>query len=94
MQRNNFKGYTLLFSSQANKDLKNIDSSEAKKIDKKLRELIAGNENLDIKKMQGTSEAEYRLRCGDYRILFEIKREVITILVIRVSHRREAYRDY
>jgi mRNA interferase RelE/StbE len=33
---------------------------------------------------------EYRLRIGDYRVLFEIEEE--TIIVYRIRHRREAYR--
>ena len=33
---------------------------------------------------------EYRLRVGDYRVLFEIERE--TIIIYRIRHRREVYR--
>jgi mRNA interferase RelE/StbE len=35
----------------------------------------------------------WRVRAGDYRILYEIDDDVLTILVIRVAHRREVYRD-
>ena len=35
----------------------------------------------------------WRVRAGDYRILYEIHDDVLTILVIRVAHRREVYRD-
>jgi len=34
----------------------------------------------------------WRVRAGDYRILYEIHDDVLTILVIRVAHRREVYR--
>lgn len=34
----------------------------------------------------------WRVRAGDYRILYEICDEILTILVIRVAHRREVYR--
>lgn len=34
----------------------------------------------------------WRVRAGDYRILYEIRDDVLTILVIRVAHRREVYR--
>lgn len=43
----------------------------------------------DVKQLTNFS-LEYRLRVGDYRILFEI--EDNTIVVYRVRHRREAYR--
>jgi mRNA interferase RelE/StbE len=35
----------------------------------------------------------WRVRSGDYRILYEIHDDVLTVLVIRVAHRREVYRD-
>jgi mRNA interferase RelE/StbE len=35
----------------------------------------------------------WRVRTGDYRILYEIDDGVLTVLVIQVAHRREVYRD-
>jgi mRNA interferase RelE/StbE len=35
----------------------------------------------------------WRVRAGDYRILYEIDDGVLTVLVIKVAHRREVYRD-
>jgi len=35
----------------------------------------------------------WRVRAGDYRILYEINDDVLIVLVIRVAHRREVYRD-
>lgn len=34
----------------------------------------------------------YRLRIGDYRILYRIHDDVLVVLVVRVGHRREVYR--
>lgn len=34
----------------------------------------------------------WRVRAGNYRILYEIEDDVLTVLVIRVGHRREVYR--
>jgi mRNA interferase RelE/StbE len=45
----------------------------------------------DIKKLAGYSD-RYRLRVGDYRIIYEIADEQLIILVVAVGHRREAYR--
>ncbi len=45
----------------------------------------------DIKKLAGYSD-RYRLRAGDYRIIYEIADEQLIILVVGVGHRREAYR--
>lgn len=35
----------------------------------------------------------YRLRVGDYRVLYEIRDKILTVLVVRVGHRREVYRN-
>ena len=43
------------------------------------------------KKLSG-EEALYRIRIGDYRVVYEISDEEVTVLVVRVRHRREAYR--
>lgn len=94
MQKSSFKGYKIEFTSQASKDLKKLDRREAEKIDKKLDDLIAGKSNVNIKKIVNEVVPTYRLRCDDYRIVFEVKREIITIIVVAVGHRREIYRDY
>jgi mRNA interferase RelE/StbE len=46
----------------------------------------AGN----VKRLQDIDPPEYRLRVGDYRVRFELDGE--TMRVLRVRHRREAYR--
>jgi mRNA interferase RelE/StbE len=35
----------------------------------------------------------YRIRFGDYRIIYSIHDDVLVVLVIHVAHRRESYRD-
>lgn len=45
----------------------------------------------DIKKLTGYTD-RYRLRVGDYRVIYEIADEQLVILIVGVGHRREAYR--
>lgn len=94
MKKNNFDGYKIDFTPQAEKELLKIDKPEAKKIKTKLDSLVSGALNMDIKKLEATVEPTYRLRVGDYRVVFEVKQNIITILVIGVAHRKEAYRRY
>jgi mRNA interferase RelE/StbE len=54
-------------------------------------EKMADNLTGDVKHLTGFSP-EWRLRVGDYRVLFEIEPSN-RIVVYRVRHRREAYRD-
>ncbi len=44
---------------------------------------------LDIKKLQ-KPEVDYRLRIGEYRILYSVKKDIITVYKIR--HRKDVYR--
>ena len=45
----------------------------------------------DIKKLTGYAD-RYRLRVGDYRVIYEIADEQLIILIVGLGHRREAYR--
>ncbi|MFI5333467.1 MAG: type II toxin-antitoxin system RelE/ParE family toxin [Candidatus Babeliales bacterium] len=91
-QRKSFEGYALELAPSAEKQLKKLETSVAKAIDEKLEDLIEGVPNLDIRKMEGADDT-YRLRCGDYRVIFEVKKHIVTILVIKIAHRKEVYRD-
>lgn len=42
------------------------------------------------KKMVG-GEGEWRVRTGDYRIVYEVRDDVLLVLVVAVGHRREVY---
>jgi hypothetical protein len=59
---NNLKGYKIVLTLQAAKDLKKIDTTDAEKIELKLQELVQGSPSLDIKKLEGKGEPTYRLR--------------------------------
>ena len=48
-------------------------------------------QDADIKKLAGYSD-RYRLRVGDYRVIYEIANAQLIILIVGVGHRREAYR--
>ena len=44
-----------------------------------------------VEKLEGR-ENRYRIRVGDYRVIYEIHDEVLLVLVVRIGHRREVYR--
>jgi len=48
-------------------------------------------QDADIKKLAGYTD-RYRLRVGDYRVIYEIVDEQLIMLIVGVGHRREAYR--
>lgn len=81
--------YEIEFKPRAIKDLKHLEQKEIKNIIEKIEEMKKNINNLSIKKLTNFTP-EYRLRVGDYRILFEIENNVITIYTI--THRKNAYK--
>ena len=49
------------------------------------------NQNLDVKPMQGRP-GEFRLRVGDYRIIYEPEQQILLISVIAIRSRGDVYR--
>jgi mRNA interferase RelE/StbE len=81
--------FTVVLKPKAIKDLKAIRKDDASRIADAL-ERLQNNLLGDVKKLTNFIPA-YRLRVGNYRILFEVEEES-QVTVYRVIHRREAYR--
>jgi mRNA interferase RelE/StbE len=76
--------YEISFKSQAVKDLKSIDKKKAAKIIGKI-DLLSNNLSGDVKKLTNFSP-EFRLRVGDYRVLFEVEEN--EVIIYRIKHRK------
>ena len=81
--------YTVGLKPRATKDLRRLEKQDATRVANALERLADGLSG-DVKRLTNFSP-EYRLRIGQYRVLFEIENEQ-EIVVYRVIHRREAYR--
>lgn len=83
--------YEIEFSKQAIKDLRSIDKNYIATMFEKLK-LLAINpydKTLDIKKLKGL--AAYRLRVGEYRVIYEIEKNKLVITIIKVQSRGNVY---
>ena len=80
--------YDVQFKPGAVKDIKSMPVRVQSRVLAKI-ETVSTDLKGDVKRLTGLT-SEYRLRVGDYRVLFEIEGK--TIVVYRVRHRREAYR--
>jgi mRNA interferase RelE/StbE len=80
--------YTIEFKPKAIKDLDSLQPEIAQRIVEKVSRLSQNLEG-DVKRLTNFTP-EYRLRVGDYRVLFEV--EGHRVIVYRVRHRREVYR--
>lgn len=90
---NHLKGYGLRYSSQAKKFIEKLDKKTAMHIAEKLEQLVKGDDNLDVKKLRGYSESRFRLRVGDFRLIYEVSEQEVIVYVIEVGHRKEIYRN-
>ena len=79
--------FTIRYDEAAREDLDQLPVKYATQIVKKISRLQFGLQG-DIKHLQ-EHEVAYRLRMGDYRVLFDIDGQ--RILIRRVKHRKEAY---
>jgi mRNA interferase RelE/StbE len=72
------------------KDLPSIPRSDVAKIVKRIESLADSPFPEGAIRLKGREE--WRIRQGDYRILYVVKQEIVTVFVIKVGHRREIYR--
>lgn len=81
--------YTVELKPRAVKDMKNLQAQDASRIAEALERVQCGMAG-DVKKLTNFTP-EYRLRVGQFRVLFEVEGKA-RIVVYRIIHRREAYR--
>jgi mRNA interferase RelE/StbE len=84
--------YRVNFTSSATRQLKKIPRAVQPLIWQILADLAEEPCPSGVVKM-ASEAATYRVRVGDYRIVYEVQDEVLCILVIKVGHRREIYKD-
>ena len=82
--------YRIQIRRSAEKELERISQKDRKRIIERILALEKDPRPAGVKKLSG--EEKYRVRQGSYRILYEINDELITIVVVRIAHRRDAYR--
>jgi mRNA interferase RelE/StbE len=82
--------FTLRIEKTPRKFLKTLNLSDKKRIDVALTLLSENPIPPKAKKLAGRDG--YRIRVGDFRIIYEIQKSVLIVLVIDIGHRREIYR--
>ena len=84
------RSYRLEFTTGADRQFRNLSKDIQERLTPSLDALIRNPRPSGIKKLKGKDA--YRLRVGDYRVIYEIHDKVLLVLVISVGHRREVYR--
>lgn len=82
--------YELVFDDKVIKDLKKIDKTWQQRILTKIKTTLVQHPQQG-KKLVGNLSPFYRLRVGDYRVIYEIKDQQAIVLVIKIRHRKSIY---
>lgn len=84
------KLYKLCFDDKAKKDLKTIDKMWQLRILDKIESTLITHPKSG-KKLVGNLSAYWRLRVGDYRIIYKIVENTVTVVVLKIKHRKDIY---
>ncbi|MBI5559710.1 MAG: type II toxin-antitoxin system RelE/ParE family toxin [Deltaproteobacteria bacterium] len=83
--------YKVAWKSSAERELKRIDKQFIPKIFSAVESLVENPFPSQCRRLQGV-ESVYRLRIGDYRVVYQVDTTESTITIYHVRHRKEAYR--
>jgi mRNA interferase RelE/StbE len=88
--------YIIEFTNKAEKDLSKLPKQTISRILDKIDKLAddprpSGYKKLTDFHVSNAPDDLYRIRIGDYRVIYAIEQEIITITVVKVAHRKEVY---
>lgn len=83
--------FALEYRRSALKELEALPSPMRSRIEERVTELVSEPYSRGAVKLQG-GHNDWRVRVGDYRVLYEIDTLARRILITAIRHRREAYR--
>ncbi|WP_456474556.1 type II toxin-antitoxin system RelE family toxin [Candidatus Pyrohabitans sp.] len=83
--------YEIRWKNSAERDLRKIDSQHVPRIIKAVESLVDDPFPPQRRKLRG-SEQNYRIRVGNYRVIYQVDTKARIVTIYHVRHRREAYR--
>ncbi|KAI9134040.1 type II toxin-antitoxin system RelE/ParE family toxin [Acaryochloris sp. CCMEE 5410] len=82
--------YKIVFKRSVAKDLRRISNQDVTRILNRI-ESLAVDPRLGAEKLSG--QERYRIRQGVYRIIYEIVDQALIVVVVKVGHRRDVYKN-
>ncbi len=83
--------YQVEFTSKASKQLGKLSKDIQQRIKTKVYELVENPRPSGVVKLENSDK--YRIRVGSYRVLYQIEDDLLIVIVVRIGHRREVYKD-
>ena len=75
----------------ARRALNTLPRADAVRIDERILGLMENPRSRDAIKLKGIRET-YRIRVGDYRVLYQVQDDLPRVIIVDIGHRREIYR--
>jgi len=82
--------YKVYFRESVEKDLNTIPKKELKRILRRIKMLEDNPRSQGCEKLTG--QERYRVRQGQYRIVYSIQDDELSVWIVKVGHRKEVYR--
>lgn len=82
--------YTIELKPAAIRGLANMPKDVQRSIRSRIDALANHPFPSDVKKLE-SEENFYRIRVGDYRIIYQIHKKILLVLLVRIGHRKEVY---
>ncbi len=87
-----FGEFKIQYKKSVEKDLRKLPATQLKGVIVKIHALATNPHPTGSVKLRGSPDL-FRIRYADYRIIYQIFNDRLVILVVKVGHRREIYRD-
>ena len=83
--------FRIIYAKSVEKDLRRISPPNLQKIKKELENLEKFPDLPQIKQLKNHPIADYRLRVGNYRVLFDVNWHEEEIYILKIGHRKDVY---
>lgn len=85
------KPYSIHFTKNALDEAEKLDASANRRITKRVEWLAENLDRLSLQPLKGRFSGLYKLRAGDYRVIYEIVHDRRAVVIHHVGHRKDVY---
>ena len=85
--------YIIIIRETVKKELKEIPDADLKKIKKIIISLGENPFPHGCLKLEGFDSKLYKIRKGDYRIIYSVEHQIVTVTILKIAHRKDVYRN-
>jgi len=83
--------YSVRFTPRAQRDFSALDRATQQRLRRRIDRLAEDPFPVGAKKLHA-EEPFYRIRIGDYRVIYQVEGHELAVIIVKIGHRREVYR--